>query len=58
MKKEYKLITLSKGGFNEFSNIVLTSRIANRMKVDLLVEDFLKYIKLIHEQHGNMVSIA
>lgn len=51
-------IPLSKGGSNDFANIVLTSRIANRMKGDLKPKDFLEFVKLVHEHHGNMVPIV
>lgn len=47
---EYELdhkIPCSKGGTNDFNNLVLAKKFANRMKSDLLPEDFLKYCKLI-----------
>lgn len=49
-RSEYELdhkIPCSKGGTNDFNNLVLAKKFANRMKSDLLPEDFLKYCKII-----------
>ena len=46
------LIPVSRGGKNDYTNLVLSSKIANRMKHDLLPEEFIKTCKLILKYKG------
>lgn len=47
------LIPVSKGGTNDYNNIVLSSKFANRMKHDLLPKEFIDNCKLVVKYNKN-----
>lgn len=45
-------IPVTKGGENSYNNLVLSSKIANRMKHDLLAEEFLELCRQVLKVHS------
>lgn len=48
------IVPRSRGGNNSLSNLGLTTKIANRMKSDMLLEEFLEMCEKVLKHHGRL----